>query len=46
LFLATRMDGNTAWHLEATLGNEAILQEICDLTKNNLTAEEIKNKLF
>jgi hypothetical protein len=44
--LATNNEENTAWHLAALEGNTFSLQKEWDLAKDNLTTEEIKNKLL
>jgi hypothetical protein len=44
--LATNNEENTAWHLAALEDSTVALQKVWDLAKNNLTTEEIKNKLL
>jgi hypothetical protein len=46
LLLAANREGNTTWHLAALDDNVDVLQEICNLAKQNLTKEEIINKLL
>jgi hypothetical protein len=46
LLLATNNNGNTAWHIAADMCKFDVLQEISNLAKNHLTADEIKNKLL
>jgi hypothetical protein len=46
LLLATNSEANTVWHLAAGSWNtQGSLQKIWDLAKDNLTTEEIKNRL-
>ena len=38
--------GTTAWHIAAERGNSEILQKLWEWAKENLTTEEINNKLL
>ena len=46
MLLGTDTEGRTAWHTAAKRGNSEILQKIWDWAKENLTKEEINNKLL
>jgi hypothetical protein len=43
LLLATDWKGKTAWHAAAKRGNLKLLQEILNLAKEKLSADEVKN---
>ena len=43
LLLDTDSEGETVWHLTAKRRNLDIRQKICELAKEYLTTEEIKN---
>ena len=44
--LATDNEGLTAWHLAAGEGNVETFQNLWEFPEENLTAEEINNKLL
>jgi len=46
LLLGTDKDGTTAWHYAVTRGNSETLQNVLEWAKENLTTEEINNKLL
>ena len=46
MLLGTDKDGTTAWHCAARWGNSEILIKVLEWAKQNLTKEEINNKLL
>ena len=46
MFLGTDKNRMTTWHYAATRGNSEILQKVKEWAKENLTKEEINDKLL
>jgi len=46
LLLGTDQYGTTAWHIAAERGNSEVIQKLWEWAKENLTTEEINNKLL
>ena len=46
MLLGTENYGTNAWHIAAERGNSEILQKVREWAKENLTTEEINNKLL
>ena len=46
MLLGTNKNGTTAWHYAAKWGNSEILQNVWEWAKENLTKEEINDKLL